>query len=258
MKTKITNISSVGIIYRAGNPSNIFIEVKDDGHPIKLVRRQLCPIGGNWIGKAAARDINTFMTFARELDEELSFDRPVRNSVELAQMDMAVDQTFAPTPIKGVEATKDDRLTLQHLKDAILVSAVAFGDYLNTVPKAALDAADPANKRDGFTTLVSYWLVRLVEDDWRRLCSLQSKFGNLSNESLALVTSLDEIIQTNTKTAFAHDRVLQEFFYQFGYTNAEQFPLVPGLESVRKRTSPFSSYAEYLDHYDVAKMPPPF
>lgn len=256
MKTEITNISSVGIIYRAAKPSDIFLEMKDDGHPIKLVRNQLCLIGGNWIGEAAVKDANTYSTFARELLEELSFDRPVRNSVELAQMGLADAQTFAPTPINGVEVTKDDRLALQRLKGAILLAPMTFGDYLNTVPKAALDAADPANTLDGFTTLVSYWLVRLVEKDWRLLCDLQNKFGNLSNESLTVVTSLDEIIRTDTKMAFGHDRVLQEFFHEFGYyTKAERLPLVPLLESVKERSSPFYTYNEYLEHYDVAKKP---
>ncbi len=254
MKTPITNISAVGIIYRASNPSQIFIEVKDDGHPIKLVRRQLCPIGGNWIGEAAKEDSNTFATFQRELNEELSFDRPIRNAEELALMGMAEAATFAPTPLSGVEITTQNIQDLNQLKETIRRSAVGFGDFLNTVPKSAMDAVDPTNKRDSFTTLASYYTVGLGENDWHRLHMLQKKFGNLSNESITTVTSLDEIIRTKTRTAFGHDRVLQIFWRLAGFEDAKRLPLVPGLMS-EIMGMPFYSYDEYLEQYDVAKKP---
>ncbi len=257
MKRRITNISAVGIIYPEYDPSQIFIEMKDDGHPIKLVRHQLCPIGGNWIGDAAKNDRNPLATFRRELHEELSFDHPMRNSVELAQMGMAKAASFAPTPSNEVTPTVVDIFLLNQLKETIRDSARPFGDYLNTVPREALDAADPANKRDGFTSLASYWTVGLNELAWDRLCKLQKKFGNLSNESITMVTSLDEILRTNTKTAFGHDRVLRQFWLNMEFHQAAQLPLVPGLESV-PQGRPLNSYDEYLQLYDVAKMPPPF
>ena len=175
MKRRITNISAVGIIYPEYDPSQIFIEMKDDGHPIKLVRRQLCPIGGNWIGSQAAHDQNTFATFERKLREELSLTRFTRDSGELAQMDLAEAQKFAPTPVNKVEATNFDLPGLENLKDTMVRNAYAFGDYLNTVPKSALDAADPSNKRDGFTTLTSYWTIYLRANDWENLCAFPTQ-----------------------------------------------------------------------------------
>ena len=256
-KIKITNIAAVGIIYRAFRPDQIFLEMKDGGHPIKLVRHQLCFIGGNWIGEAAKQDGNTLATFRRELNEELSFERQIRNSAELTQMGMAEAATFAPTPSSGVLVTYEDHWNLKYLKNTICRSAVAFGDYMNTVPKSALDAADPGNTRDGFTSLASYWTIGLNEDDWHALRALQKKFGNLSSESITMVTSLDEIVRTGTNTAFAHDRVLRRFFLANDLVDANFLPLVPGLKSV-PAGMPLPSYTAYLERYDVERTPPPF
>lgn len=254
-KTSITNIAGVGIIYEEAYPANIFIGRKDKTHQIMLGRDQLCPIGGNWIGETAKGDLNPLETFRRELREEISFDRPIRSSKELAQMGMAEAKTFAPTPIGGIEITEEDREDLAKLKDVITRSATPFGDYLNTVPKAALDAADPTNKRDGFTTLASYYMVPLNNRNWERLEDLQHKFGNLSNESATLIVDLGTIVARNMKIAFAHDRVLKEFWIQMGFKpKAERLPLVPGLDS-QLMSMPLSTYAAYLERYDVAKKP---
>jgi len=254
MKKSVTNISAVGIIFRAANPAEIFIEMKDDGHPIKLVRRQLCPIGGNWIGKGAVNDTNTLSTFRRELGEELSFEHPVRDSIELNLMGMSSTEHFEPVPQTSVEITDVDRERLNRLKDAIIKSAMPFGDYLNTVTKLALDSADSENKRDGFTTLSSYFVVSLSEDSWEILLGLQKKFNNLSNESLTMVTSLDEIIRTKTKTAFSHDGALKDFFLNHGLSVAKDLPTVSGCYS-EKVGLPLSSYEAYLEQYEVAKKP---
>ena len=253
-KTRISNVASVGIIFNATNPSQIFIEMKDGGHPIKLVRGQLCPIGGNWIGEAAKADRNTRDTFLREVDEELSFERPIRDSIELALLGQAGITNFTPTPAPTVKPTARERQDLEYIKAVIKTSAFEFGDYLDTVSKDALDAADPENKRDGFTTLASYWQVPLERDQWQVLTRLQKKFGNLSNESITLVTSLDEIVRTGTKTAFGHDGVLKLFFQLRGYVAAQYFPLVAGVKSVFAGP-PLATYEAYLEKYDVAKKP---
>jgi hypothetical protein len=169
-------------------------------------------------------------------------------------MGMANIEHFEAAPQSSVEATAEDKKNLDWLKRVIVGSAVPFGDFLNTTPKAALDAADPTNKREGFTTLSSYWAVPLREDAWKDLVALQSKFGNLSNESMTLITSLDEIIASGTKTSFAHDRVLQCFCLNRGLPAAKDLPLVPGLQSVWMGPA-LQTYEEYLERYDVAKKP---
>jgi len=253
-KQKVNGIAAVGIIYAASNPTKIFIEVKDDGHPIKLVRRQLCPIGGNWIGERAKPDANPLVTFRRELDEELSFDRPIRDAGELVLLGQADSEVFAPTPDPSICPDQDDINKLVHIKSVIESLAVPFGDFINTVPKAVLDEADPDNKRDGFASLVSYFAIGLGEQDWAMLVALQKKFGNLSNESITLITTLDEIIRTDTKTAFGHDRVMQRFFLGYGQELAKDLPMVLGLESEYVGVS-METYAEYLARYDVLKHP---
>ncbi len=253
-KIQVTNISSVGIIFREANPAELFIELKDDGHPMKLVRRQLCPIGGNWIGENAKKDTDTFETYKRELREELSFERPMRNSVELDLLGLADTKTFAPVYRQDVEVCEEDKVLLANIKNLILWDAEPWGDFLNHIPRSALNAADPENKRDGFTTLTSYYTTGLAEGAWGILCHLQDKYKNLSNESVTMVTTIDEIVRAKTHTAFAHDRVLSGFFQFKGVRSAERMPLVPGLSSI-KMGMPLATYADYLNKYDVAKKP---
>ncbi len=93
-----------------------------------------------------------------------------------------------------------------------------------------------------------------METDWAALVFLQQKFGNLSNESLTLITSLSEIVRTNTKTAFAHDRVLQRFFLTQGLKEAHDLPLVPTLKSL-EAGKPLPTYRDYLEQYDVSRKP---
>lgn len=253
-RTPITNVCAVGIIYRKNNPSHIFIDRKDDGHPMKFVRDQLCPIGGNWIGAEAKDDLNPLATFKRALNNELSFERPMRNLDKLVQMGMADAANLAPTPSNKVLPTAKDIAMLNELKATICRLARPFGDYLNTIPKSVMDAADPDNKRGGYITLASYYTVGLSESKWSMLNNLQRKFDNLSKDSVTEITSLDEIIKTNTKTAFAHDRVLKQFWLNLEFHQAAQLPLVPGMTSVPQGRL-LSSYKEYLELYEVANMP---
>lgn len=254
MKRKVNGLAAVGIIFRRANPAQQFLEVKDDGHPICHARRKLCFIGGNWIGEHAKADKCPYDTFCRELDEELSFDRPMRNSLEYALLGVSAQETFEPTPEPAIRAASCDQEALLYLKRVIAALAFPFGDYINTVPKAALDAADPQNKREGFNGLASYWQVSLNEEDWQLLESLQKKFNNLSNESITLITSLEEILARRMEAAFAHDRVLQKFFLSHKLTAAWNMPMVPGLNS-EAIGPPLRDYKEYLAKYDVARHP---
>lgn len=253
-KIRVNNICGVGIIYRRANPSEIFIEVKDDGYPQKLMRRKLCPIGGNWIGERAKRDSNPYVTFTRELGEELSFERPIRDTVELYLLGQAEVETFSPTPVVR-EAETEDKRHIEQIKAKIVSNAMPFADFVNSVSKAALDSADPQNTRDGYAALASYYASGLEEETWRALCELQKAFGNLSNESITLITTLDEIIRTGTKTAFGHDRALKAFFLQMGLEAAKNFPLLQdGVDGVWAGASK-ATYDEYLLKYDVLKKP---
>lgn len=253
-KIRVNGVAAVGIIYRASNPSQIFLEVKDDGHPIVHARRKLCFIGGNWIGEHAKKDQNTLDTFRREFNEEITFERPLRNSLEYALLGVASEENFAPTPDPSMVPDADDSFALASVKETILRKTLLFADYINTIPKAVLDAADPGNTRDGFSGLVTYFQVGLHESAWKQLAALQQKFNNLSNESVTIMTSLGEILERGMQFAFAHDRVMRDFFFSHGISEAKNMPVVKGTESLRLGV-PILAYEEYVERYDIARRP---
>lgn len=253
-KQVVTNICGVAIIYRASDPSQVFIEVKDDGYPMARFRRCLCLIGGNWIGLHAAGDLTTRRTLEREIDEELSLTKGVASTLELKLLGLEPKDKFYVTPKNDLAPNEEDFRILNEIKKAINEGLVHFGDFILKVPKSVLDAADPENKRDGLSAIASYWTVGLSEETWEKLSALQKKFGNLSNESVTLLTSIDEIIATGTEIAFGHDRPLQRFFEGWGLENAKNLLLIEGITSVPIENPP-ATYAEYLERFEVQKRP---
>lgn len=246
-RIRVTNLAAVGIIYPASDPAVLFIERKDSGHPAKLVHGQLCFPGGNWIGDVARGDHGPRETFCREIGEELS----TEELVLLGSTDHVSLQTA--TSIAAVRVRQGDKDDLEAVKTSICATARPWRDYLNTVPKEVLDAANPAKDHRGFVVVVSYFLVPLGDSIWEKLVALQERFGNLSNEAETTIISLREIVATGQKTAFAHDWALRDFFQLYGLPVA-QFPMVEGLtgECVG---SPFASYEESLKSYDVQRFP---
>ena len=252
-RPNITNICGVGIIYRKNNPKELFCEMKDNGYPIKLGRGQLCFIGGNWIGESAKSDKNPFHTYCRELNEELTFSRPIRNSSEYAALGISDNQQFAPTTINA-KPTQEDIEELAHLKQKVISGAIPFQDWIHMVEKSALDSADPQNQRQGFTALCSYYSTALNESEWNKLMRLSQKFGNLSSESQTLFISLEEIVKKKVQWLFGHGQALQSFFMSLGFQLAKKMPTVANIKST-KIGKPLGTYQEYLKRYDVEKKP---
>ena len=253
-KQCVNNVASVGLIIRKADPSQIFIEVKDDGYPMKAFRRTLCPIGGNWIGEAARYDRSTLNTFHRELREELLLEKHTASTLELKLLGHIPDDNFYNVPTKEQIATEDEVRLLEELKQVMIENCIPFGDYINVVTKEVLDLADPKNESDGFTSLVSYWIVALNEAYWQNLTKLQNRFGNLSNESITVITTLDEIVREGVKIAFGHDRVLQQFFLCYGLELARNIQLIDGIFS-QEVGKPMASYKDYLEKYEIKKKP---
>jgi hypothetical protein len=253
-KVIVNNLSAVGIIARAKDPSQIFIDLKDDGLPVKAFRRTLCPIGGNWVGDGAKNDVSPLDTFTRELKEEFSFERPTRDSLELSMLGIA-DRQFM-TPAKGLSADvrPSDWDDLGVVRQSIIDNARPYADFLLTTSKSVIDLADPENKRDGFVTLSSYFDSYLDEVVWELLTGLYERFGNLSNESLSVMTSLDEIVASGTAFAYAHDQGMRHWFLGQGFEKANYLRIMPNapFEHVGP---PLKSYGAYLERYDVAKKP---
>jgi hypothetical protein len=254
-KMSINNISSVCFVFRAANPRELFLEVKDDGHPIPLVHGQLCPIGGNWIGADAVADKGPLDTIRRELKEELTLDRPMRETGEMVSLGLA-DQEIAPqqaTPIAEVTIDPLDLEDLEFVKLAISEGLQGCGSGLNTVTAEAMLAANPASTRETFTTLSCYWVVMLDEEPWHKLVALQNKFGNLSCEAVTRIITLKMILAEGLQIAFAHDEMLRTLFQRLGCADAKNIPHVAGTETAL--TASLVRYQDYLERYNIARTP---
>lgn len=250
----VSNFSSTVIVFKASDPTKVFLTLKDGTHPTVLVRGCLCPIGGNWIGPNAAMHKSPSDTVISEFVEETSFDKPFRSGEELALLGLADSiATFQPTEGSGAEPTSEDRMDLKVVIGAVVNSIMPMALFENTVSKEALDAADLANKKDGFTVANSYFTAGLDDETWAKLERLQKKFGNLSNESVSVITSLDEIINTGTKCAFGHDSGLKFFFEEKGYS-VYGFPAILGVTGECKGLV-MDSYERMLEVYAPAKRP---
>jgi len=253
-KESVNNIAGVGIIFRASDPSQVFIEIKDDGLPIKAFRRGLCPIGGNWIGEAGKKDRNTWDTFRREFSEEITPKSVIASTFELRLLGLIPEDNFYQTPRNEYTPSSEEIESLDNLKKLITGVREPFGDYIIDMPKEVFDKADPDNKREGFSALVTYWLIALPENYWEQLVILQNAFANLSNESVSVVTSLKEIVDAGVKFAYGHDRPFQEFFLSQGFQLAKKLSLIESI-TYRKVGMPLASYSDYLELYDVRRKP---
>ncbi|MEK9173236.1 MAG: hypothetical protein AAB594_01525 [Patescibacteria group bacterium] len=253
-KPKVNNIASVGIIYRESNPAEIFLEEKDGGYPVKLFQNCLCPIGGNWIGEIAKSDKNTFSTFRREIEEELSLSNGAASNLELNLLGIISKEKEHLVSHGQRKPEARDAESLSKVKEEIKKLAAAFGDFMISVPKSLLDQADPKNKLNGLSSLVSYWLVPLSEESWQTLKALQKKYSNLSNESQTRITALDEIVKTKKRIAFGHDRAFQKFFLSRGLNDANKMPIVSDI-GVEEIGQPLDSYQEYLVGFEISKKP---
>lgn len=253
-RPKVNNISASGIIYKKSDPRQVFVETKDGGYPIKVFRNCVCLIGGNLIGEQSKSDRGPRDTFVREVGEELSFEKPLMSTEELGKLGVAAgDRSYRAAACKH-EPTKTDIAALQELKSAISENAVHFADNIQYVPKRVLDSADPENKRGDVKGLNSCWTVPLDDRMWEILVGLQNSFGNLSNESISLVTSLEEIITNGIKCSWGYDQHLQRFFLEQGIAEAKNMELFPGPE-VTWLGANLASYGHYFRAFTVAKHP---
>ncbi len=250
----VNNIAGVGIIFRRENPGQVFIEVKDDGLPIKAFRRGLCPIGGNWIGEIAKGDKDSWDTFGREFNEEISAERARVSTLELRLLGFLPEGDFYQTPRPDYAPSPEEVKDLAEIKAFITSIRRPFGDFLINMPREVFDRADSGNKHEGFKALVSYWLVSLPERYWQQLVALQDAFHNLSNESITLITSLEEIVESKAKFAYGHEGPFREFFIGQGLKLARKIPLTEGI-AYHEVGRPLASYADYSRKYDVKRNP---
>ncbi len=252
-KPSVGNISAAGIIYKESDPSQIFVETKDSGYPVKVFRNCICLIGGNYIGDGAKSDQNPCDTFLRESDEELSFEKKLITQEEYEKIGIFGGKAYHAAACKKEPATYDV-FDLCDLKAAIRERARHFVDSIQHVPKSVFASADQTSKRDDLTGLNSCWAVPLDDDTWETLFDLQDNFGNLSNESISFLTSLNEILTSNIRCSWGYDRILQKFFLEHGLAEAENMAMVPGVE-VKFLGEAMPSYGHYFQKFRVANHP---
>lgn len=252
--TNADHAASVGIIFRKKNPRQIFLEIKDDGFPVKLFRRCLCIIGGNWIGEAAAIDRSPRDTLKRELWEEIVLDKTVVSTQELTLLGYKTKKSSYRVPSSETVPEDKDRRDLSFLKEVMAETCQPFADYLGNVPKEVMDKADPQNEREGFKTLLSCWTISLAETEWQILERLHDKFKNLSQESSTTIISLPEIISANLKPAFEHGDVLRDFFLSQGFPEAKKLPTIDGISTIMIG-EPRNSWSDYSKDFEIARKP---
>lgn len=253
MKPAVNTIAGIAVIYRLANPQEIFTSRKTAGHPTAHAREKLCCIGGNWVDDGARADANTLATLQRELREELTLDKHVATTAEAVTIGLT--DTVESYEIGRAQApTEEDRAALAQLVEAFVSAAKPFGDICITVTEAALRAADSENERPGFTSLCSFYLIGVNEENWAKLVALQERYGNLSNESLTLITSLPEILAKDDRFAFGHDQVMRAFWREQWYGAVEEMSIIPHIE-FELIGMPLDTYAEYLEKFEVARRP---
>lgn len=247
-KRSVGNICAVGIIHRAASPGKVFLEFKTPGYTPLFVNH-LCLVGGNWFGEGAKGDMNPLATFRREVEEELSYDHPIQSVVELRQLGNPDAEPYSTEPVTK-PPTEDDRRVLARLIATIRGSATHFGDY---VIRTRAEAFSDGRKNDS-VGLSSYFSCALEEADWQELVHLQRTYGNLSNESITVATSLEEIIREGTRTSWGHDWPLVDFWRSRGL-EVKGYPFFPGTCAERMEHGLLNTYADYETLYDVAKTP---
>jgi len=253
-KITINHIASSGIIYKESDPSKIFLEIKDKTYPIKQFRHALCPIGGNWIGEAAKKDRGPKETFNREVEEELSFKKPLVSSSELKLLGIKNAKDYRLNKLKH-QPNKEDLKALLHVKRVIKKSKKPWGDFLHTVNQDKISLANFFNHQDRkFTHLISYYFVPIKNKDWEILENLQNKFGNLSEESQTIIVSVNNIIKNHLQFIWGHDQVLKQFFLKNKIKSASKLSILKNIQSKAAGRS-LNSYTAYRKRYNVFKTP---
>lgn len=249
----INHMCAIGIIYKQSSPDKVFMEIKTVGYPRLVFENKGLLIGGNWIGEAASGDTGPGDTFKREFKEEITFEKPIADQVELA---LLFDQKDLGEYIVGskVWSPKESEIDdLSRLKQVIISNLKPFADFLTFVPESLFQQKEPGFNKGDFNIHCSVFESGVSDDDWETLLRLQKLAGNLSNESVSIVTSLDEILKNSWGIAWGHDYILKEFF-ESKDLSTNRFPLIPEIE-VEKLSEPLSSYGDYLQKYEVDRKP---
>jgi hypothetical protein len=187
------------------------METKTPGYPRKIYVEKGLLIGGNWVGPNAINDEGPKGTFLREVREKLSFNNSVVDPAEMAIL-FGTDHSGHSSTSRNITPTAEDEDALKKIIQAIEANAKPFHAFIQEVEKSVFDMGDPKNKAGKYQGLTSVFEVPLPDDEWFALVDLQQKYGNISNESQSLITSVWKIVEKNIRIAWGQDIILQDFF----------------------------------------------
>lgn len=252
---QLSHAAAVIVVYRAINPQQVFMDRKDQTHPRVYCRGGYCPIGGNR-NKGRTETGPRALALA-ELSEELTFVRAVRDDAEYKELGTtdAVSQ-YAATSISGVPITTEDVLALEMLKAKIARVIRPYGDFIARIPNHAIRHLEPNwdMARPIVPYLCSYFEAGLDEQEWKELTRLQTKFGNLSNESETEIFDLAEAVTRNDHGAFHHGPAMRHWWNKQGlYELAMRLRMLPGISA--EFIGPCSAiWDEYDEEYEFKNL----
>ena len=100
-------------------------------------------------------------------------------------------------------------------------------------------------------------MIPLEKKAWEQLEYLQEKYGNLSNESITVITSAEQIVSEGRYAAFGYDKQLFEFFQHMTLCDSytlRMFPHVPGVNAFELGPV-LDTYEVYLRNYTILRTP---
>jgi hypothetical protein len=246
-REKITNISAV-VVISSPDGSEHFLSRKDDTYPIVLMRGCICPLGGNWNGKDAAGDVSPLATLHRELREELTLRRPIRDGAELKELGLASgDQVYAATASNGAPIQPEDEDDLASIVEQIASASRFSRALIHVVTEEAIKRADPTSDRKALATLCFVFEARLAGSTWARLKELQGRYGNLSNEAPTEILTTAQLF--GERFAFGHDASIGRTIKVVG------LPPTEGVTSLGVDVMP-KPYSDLLRFFNPEKRPP--
>lgn len=172
-----SNCSSVAIIYRQDDPSQVMMQKKTRGVPYVVFTGDLCPAGGNGWGDVP--DIGPRATLERELLRE---------------------------EVVGPAAA---------LFTALFTNAQPWHAMLVPTSQKVADMAR-GNKRPALLTRVSYFTMPVDEVSWAELKSLQAAHPNLLTEGKSVITSLEDVLNDGARFAYGHDLAMELWWKSHG------------------------------------------
>lgn len=238
-KLKVRNLSAVGIIYLASNPSQVLVNMNTGRITPRAFRWTLNLFGGQWNGRSAQADANPLATFKRVIETDLSI-RFKSN-----------DSGFYGKDDGGL--SREQTAKFLNFRKAVLTKAVPWRDYLVSIDQSVLGVV-PGGHEPPYNALISYHLVGLDESQWLYLQETLDSFDTVSQSGHSHTATYHDIIARAQGFGFGHETAMIDFWAECGHCEALHLRrLLP--KSAVKLGAPMPSYKEYVSTYDIEVRP---